>query len=140
LREYLRREGVSAEELLPIPLKLRKEVERQTETVQDLGSEQEVREVVAGLNRRIMQWRRIPVGPPVFLPPVDEETMVSRWRDGQSVIPSISSPAPADRKTTDRETTERKTTDRKTTDRKTTDRKTTGTESPRRRWWHRSLS
>lgn len=45
LRDYLRREGVAAEELLPTPLRLRKEIERLTETVQDLRSEQEVREV-----------------------------------------------------------------------------------------------
>ena len=80
LRDYLRREGVSGEELLPIPLRLRKEVERLTATVQDLRSEDEVREVVAGLNQRILEWRRIPTGPPVFLRLVDEDTMVARWR------------------------------------------------------------
>ena len=63
LRDKLRREGVSAEEILPTPLRLRKEVERLTATVQDLRSEQDVREVVAGLNQRIVQWRRIPEGP-----------------------------------------------------------------------------
>ena len=149
LREYLRREGVSAEELLPTPLKLRKEVERLTGTVQDLRSEQEVREVVAGLNRRIIQWRRIPVGPPVFLPLVDEEAMVSRWRDGQSVTPSISPPAPADRQTTKTRTTKTRTTKTRTTktgrqrpDDKDPDDKdrTTKTESRRPRWWHRFLS
>lgn len=97
LREYLRREGVSAEELLPTPLKLRKEIERLAGTVQDLRSEQEVRDIVAGLNRRIMDWRRIPVGPPVFLRLVDAEMMVSKWRDAQPVMPSPSSPAPAGR-------------------------------------------
>ena len=112
LREYLRREGVSAEELLPLPLKLRKEVERLTETVHDLRSEREVREVVTEINRRIMDWRRIPLGPPIFLPLVDEEIMVSRWRDGRSVTPPASSPAYVGRKTRDRE-------------------------SPRPRWWHR---
>lgn len=91
LRGYLRREGVSAEELLPTPLKLRKEVERLAETVQDLHSEQEVREVVTGLNERIMNWRRIPLGPPLFLPLVDEETTVSRWRDRHLAAPSTSS-------------------------------------------------
>src|ERR1700730_15115843 len=70
LRDYLGRAGVSAEELLPLPLRLRKEVERLTDTVQELRSEQEVREVVAALNQRILQWRRIPEGPPVYLPPV----------------------------------------------------------------------
>lgn len=92
LRNYLRREGVSAEELLPTPLRLRKEVERLTGTVPDLRSEQDVRQVVAGLNQRILQWRRIPEGPPVYLPLVDEETMIARWRDAH---PEPSFPAPA---------------------------------------------
>jgi Domain of unknown function (DUF1992) len=83
LRDYMRREGVSAEELLPTPLRLRKEIERLAATVQDLRSEDEVRELVAGLNQRILEWRRIPTGPPVFLRLVDEETMVTRWRDAQ---------------------------------------------------------
>jgi Domain of unknown function (DUF1992) len=99
LRDYLRREGVSAEELLPTPLKLRKEIERLAGTVQDLRREQDVRDLVGGLNRRIMQWRRIPVGPPIFLPLVDEEEMVNRWRDGQSVTPAASSPVSAGRDT-----------------------------------------
>ena len=112
LQEYLRREGVSAEDLLPTPLKLRKEVERLAGLVQDLPSEQEVREIVAELNRRIIDWRRIPVGPPVFVPLVNEEKMVSTWRDGQSVTPTAPSPASAGGET--RHTT-----------------------SPRPRWWHR---
>jgi hypothetical protein len=94
LRDYLRREGMSAEELLPTPLKLRKEVERLIETVHDLRSEQEVRDAAAELNRRIIQWRRIPVGPPLFLRLVDEDTLVRRWRDGQAVSPP-SPPAPS---------------------------------------------
>jgi Domain of unknown function (DUF1992) len=81
LRDYLRREGVSAEELLPLPLRLRKETERLTAEVQDLSSEREVREVAGELNRRIRQWRRIPVGPPVYLRLIDEEAMVTRWRE-----------------------------------------------------------
>src|SRR6516225_3524208 len=87
LREYLRREGVSAEELLPTPLKLRKEIERLTESVQDLRTERQVRHVAADLNRRILEWRRIPVGPPLFLPLVNSDTLVSRWRDGQAAAP-----------------------------------------------------
>jgi Domain of unknown function (DUF1992) len=84
LRDYLRREGVSAEDLLPTPLKLRKEAERLTGAIQDLRSEQEVRDAVAELNRRIIQWRRIPAGPPLFLRLVDEDALVSRWRDRQA--------------------------------------------------------
>src|SRR5258708_12972423 len=36
LQDYLRPQGVSADELLPTPLRLRKEIARLTETVQDL--------------------------------------------------------------------------------------------------------
>ena len=97
LRDYLRREGVSAEELLPTPLRLRKEIERLTGTVHELASEQQVRELVAELNRQIDQWRRIPLGPPVFLPRVDEETMVGRWREGRSGARPGESGAPAGR-------------------------------------------
>jgi len=92
LRDYLRREGVSADELLPTPLRLRKEMERLAGTLAELGSEQEVREVVKGLNRRIVEWRRIPTGPPMFLRLVDEDAMVTRWRDAHRPPPS---PAPA---------------------------------------------
>jgi Domain of unknown function (DUF1992) len=100
LRDYLHREGVSAEELLPTPLKLRKEIERLTGTVHDLGSEQEVRDAVAELNRRIIQWRRIPEGPPIYLRLVDEDRLVRAWHDGQALPPSQppappTAPAPA---------------------------------------------
>ena len=93
LRDYLRREGVSADDLLPAPLKLRKEIEQLAETVKDLRSEQEVRAVVADLNRRILEWRRIPDGPPVYLRLVDEEELVSRWRDQHAAPPPAPSPA-----------------------------------------------
>jgi Domain of unknown function (DUF1992) len=98
LREYLRREGVSGEELLPTPLRLRKEIERLAETVQELSREQQVRQIVAELNERIAEWRRIPLGPPIFLPLVDEELMVARWRAAHPVTP----PAPAQAQVTDR--------------------------------------
>jgi hypothetical protein len=93
LRDYLRREGVAAEEILPTPLRLRKEIERLTATVRELRSEQEVRDTVAELNRQIVEWRRIPEGPPVFLRLVDVEMLVSRWRDGQAGSQSVPSPA-----------------------------------------------
>jgi len=94
LQDYLRREGVSADELLPVPLRLRKEIERLAGTAGDLNSEDEVREVVRGLNRRILEWRRIPTGPPVYLRLVDEEAMVARWRDARRRPPA---PPPAAR-------------------------------------------
>jgi hypothetical protein len=100
LQDYLRREGVSAEELLPTPLRLRKEAERLAASVQDLRTEDEVRAVVKGLNRQIAEWRRIPDGPPIYLRLVDEDAMVARWRDARRGPPAPApapSPAPPDR-------------------------------------------
>jgi hypothetical protein len=88
LRDYLRREGVPADVLLPTPLKLRKEAARLAETVHAMPSEQDVRDVVAELNHRIMEWRRIPLGPPIFVPLVDEDDMVATWRAGQPALPA----------------------------------------------------
>ena len=83
LREYLRKEGVSAEALLPPPLRLRKAIDRLATAVPAMASERAVRDAVAELNREIREWRRIPLGPPVFVPLVDDEAMVGRWRDAQ---------------------------------------------------------
>jgi hypothetical protein len=112
-RDYARREGVQETDLLPAPLKLRREIERLTEAVQAMGSEQEVRDTVADLNRRIVEWRRIPIGPPVFVPLANEEMLVSQWRDAHSV--KHPAPLQAD-----------------------SDRRADGKEPPRTPWW-RSL-
>ena len=108
LRDWVRREGVPAEELLPTPLRLRKDAERLAERVPDFRTERALREAVAELNERIMDWRRLPLGPPIFVPLVDEELMVARWRDGQPEAP----PADAWQQTAD-------------------------APAPRRRWWRR---
>jgi hypothetical protein len=92
LRDYLRREGVSTDVLLPTPLKLRKEAARLAHSVPGLRSEQEVRGVVAELNHRIKEWRRIPVGPPIFVPLVDEDAMVAAWREAHPPPSSATSP------------------------------------------------
>lgn len=113
LRDYLRREGVPTEQMLPTPLKLRKELERLSETVRDLRSEQEVRQAIAELNQRIIDWRRIPLGPPLFVPLADEEAVLDGWRDGRPATSSASSAADVIPATRDGEPS-------------------------RRRWWHRS--
>jgi hypothetical protein len=97
LREYLRKEGVSAEALLPPPLRLRKAVDRLAQEVPAMPSEQDVRDAVADLNTEIREWRRIPLGPPVFVPLVDDEAMVSRWRDAraQPGSPARAEPEPS---------------------------------------------
>ena len=84
LRDYARREGVAAEEMLPAPLRLRKEAERMAESAGEFRSESEVREAVADLNRRIVEWRRIPVGPPVHVRLVNADDLVARWRTARA--------------------------------------------------------
>jgi hypothetical protein len=88
LRDYARREGVPAEEMLPTPLRLRREIERLAETAGEFRSEAEVREAAADLNRRIVEWRRIPVGPPVHVRLVNADDMVARWRAAKSAGPA----------------------------------------------------
>jgi hypothetical protein len=93
LREYLRKEGVSAEALLPAPLRLRKAIDRLANDVPGMDSADEVREAVEELNHQIREWRRIPVGPPIFVPLVDEDAMVSRWHAAR-LSPALPSAAP----------------------------------------------
>jgi hypothetical protein len=80
VRDYARREGVQPDEFLPTPLKLRREIEALTEDVGEFRSEEEVREVAADINRRIVEWRRIPVGPPIHVRLVNADDLVARWR------------------------------------------------------------
>jgi hypothetical protein len=87
LREYVRREGVATEEFLPVPLKLRKESERLADAAPGLPSEQAVREAAAELNERIMNWRRIPLGPPIFVPLVDADALAARWHEARPAQP-----------------------------------------------------
>lgn len=84
LRDYAHREGVPAEEMLPAPLRLRREIERLAETAGEFRSEQEVREAAADLNRRIVEWRRIPVGPPIHVRLVNADDLVARWRGARA--------------------------------------------------------
>lgn len=91
LKEYLRREGVGGEATLPPSLVLRREVERLPEAVADLISEQQVRDEVSALNRRIVEWLRMPTGPYVPLFPVNADETVRQWRQRRE---RTSCPAP----------------------------------------------
>jgi DnaJ homologue, subfamily C, member 28, conserved domain len=93
IRDYARREGVTPGEFLPTPLKLRREIEDLAETVGEMRSEAEVRETFGDLNRRIVEWRRIPVGPPIHVPLVNIDDMVARWRAARTAK-AVQDPAP----------------------------------------------
>lgn len=89
VRRYVRREGVPSDALLPVGLQLRKELERLPETVRDLPSERAVREVVAELNGRVVDYVRTPQGPVLPLRRADPEDVIARWRAAGSGGPDL---------------------------------------------------
>jgi Domain of unknown function (DUF1992) len=104
LRDKLRREGVPTEEMLPTPLRLRREAERLTSGPLSLRSEAEVREAVAELNTRILDWRRNSTdGPPIPVPLVKEDQAIAAWHEARAVQAARAAeagppaPSPADR-------------------------------------------
>ena len=95
VRDYARREGVQPDEFLPTPLRLRREIEQLTEEVGGFRSEAEIREVASDINRRIVEWRRIPVGPPIHVRLVNADDLVARWRATRSARPATREDADA---------------------------------------------
>lgn len=94
VRDYAMREGVPAEEFLPMPLRLRREAERLADAVPGMRTEEEVREAVSDLNRRIVQWRKIPDGPPIHVRLVNKEEMLERWRAAEKARTARPAPLP----------------------------------------------
>jgi hypothetical protein len=84
VRDYVQREGASFEDALPLPLRLRKESERLADAAADFPSEAALRATITDLNRRVMDWRRLPVGPPVYVKLCDEEALVAAWREARA--------------------------------------------------------
>jgi hypothetical protein len=84
VRDYVQREGASFEDALPLPLRLRKESERLAEAAASFQSEAALRAAIADLNRRIMDWRRIPVGPPVYVKLADEDRLLAAWHQARA--------------------------------------------------------
>lgn len=87
LRDFVRREQINADALLPTSLRLARERERLPEEVAGLPSAQRVRDLAADLNRRIAEYHRAPSDPYLPLGPVDPEALVAQWRA------SLSAPA-----------------------------------------------
>ena len=103
LNEYLRREGVTGDALLPAPLLLRREIEELPALVRRIPSEARVREAVAELNTRILACLREPSDFRVVLRPVNADAVVERWRAERAErlgpqpedVPTEPAPAPA---------------------------------------------
>jgi hypothetical protein len=96
-RDYAQREGVALEDMLPTPLRLRREIERLAASAGEFRTEAEVREAAADLNRRIVEWRRIPVGPPIHVRLVNADDLVSRWRAAEAARAAQARQAPGGR-------------------------------------------
>jgi|GEM_PF-491222 len=97
LKDYLRREGVTGDGVLPESLLLRRDLERLPQAVRAMQSEQRVREYITELNTRITAWLRMPHGPQVHIAPVDVDQVVAEWRDERqppAPAPSAEPPRP----------------------------------------------
>ncbi|WP_067666249.1 J-domain-containing protein [Nocardia miyunensis] len=97
LNDYLRREGVTGDGVLPPSLLLRRDVERLPDAVRAMNSEQQVREHVSELNARIIEWLRMPHGPQVNVRPVKADEVVARWRARRQPAARPERPADAER-------------------------------------------
>lgn len=96
VKDYIRREGLPTEALLPTSLQLRKEIERLADTVRELPSEQAVRDIVKELNLRIANWLRAPSGPHLPIGPVNADKMVHQWHTARgTTTPRITAGLPA---------------------------------------------
>lgn len=91
LNEYLAREGLNSDVMLPPSLLLRRDIERLPGTVRKVTSEARVREIVIELNERIVRWLRMPEGPIVPIRPIDVDEVVAQWRRGRAT--AVTEPA-----------------------------------------------
>lgn len=80
LHDYLKREGTDVSDILPAPLKLKREKELLAERLPTIRTEAEVVKQVDELNQRIKDWRKYPAGPPIHVPLADKEALLARWR------------------------------------------------------------
>ncbi len=94
LKDYLRREKVGGEGILPPSLILKRDLERLPRTLARLTSEQRVREHIGELNDRITTWLRMPHGPYVHIAPVEVEETVRQWRTARQRPRPDAKPAP----------------------------------------------
>ncbi|NEE00981.1 DnaJ family domain-containing protein [Phytoactinopolyspora halotolerans] len=85
IRQKMESEGLSTEDALPTPLRLRKELARLPETVRDLRTEQAVRDAVIALNQQIKEHLRAPSGPRIIVPLADVDEIVEGWRAARGV-------------------------------------------------------
>jgi hypothetical protein len=80
VKDFLRREQIEADALLPPTVLLRKEKARIAETVAKMRTEDEVRDYLEDLNKRILVQVRDATGPVIPVGKMDEEAVIEQWR------------------------------------------------------------
>lgn len=82
---WVRREGLPTDVLLPTPLQLRKEIHDLPGAVRSLRTEQAVRAKIDELNKRIRDWTLVPRGgPQIAVFPVEADEVVEQWQAERS--------------------------------------------------------
>jgi hypothetical protein len=80
VKGFIQREQIEADGILPPTVLLRKEKARIAETVAKMRTEEEVRDYLEDLNKRILVQVRDATGPVVPVGKMDEEAVVEQWR------------------------------------------------------------
>ncbi|GAB3937725.1 hypothetical protein GCM10029976_051210 [Kribbella albertanoniae] len=80
VKDFIRRENLDTEALLPVPVLLRKEKARVREKVAKMRRESEVRDYLEDLNKRIVLAIRDATGPVIPVGKVDAEAALKQWR------------------------------------------------------------
>ncbi len=80
VKDFIRRENIDTEALLPVPVLLRKEKAQVREKVAKMRRESEVRDYLEDLNKRIVLAIRDTTGPVIPVGKVDAEAALTQWR------------------------------------------------------------
>ncbi|MGZ0148915.1 DnaJ family domain-containing protein [Kribbella sp. WER1] len=80
VKDFIRRENIETDALLPSAMQLRKEKQQLHEKVRGMRRESEVREYLTDLNSRIRRAIRDTTGPVVPTGPVNEDAVIAQWR------------------------------------------------------------
>lgn len=80
VKDFIRRENIDTEALLPPPVLLRKEKAQVREKVAKMRRESEVRDYLEDLNKRIVLAIRDTTGPVIPVGKVDAEAALEQWR------------------------------------------------------------
>jgi hypothetical protein len=99
VRNYIKREKLDISGALPTPLALRKEAASFPESLADVRSEDQVREILEDFNHRVKIDRLRPaVGnlPPLLARTVDVDEVVEQWRELRSAVAPPPPPPVAD--------------------------------------------